>query len=92
MRRAGAGLAPIFAQQSIRELTRTGRTAHDVTAAAAVAIDGNWAGPSGADADHLKTFSDVERMSRAGFTFFTIDPSEYVDQNADDYAKWGRTS
>jgi hypothetical protein len=85
MRRAGAGLAPIFAQQSIRELSRTGRTASDVTTAAATAIQGNWNGPSGADADHLKTPRDTELMAAAGFTFFTIDPSEFVDQDADDY-------
>ena len=44
-----------------------------------------WKGPCGADADHLKTCDDVDAMFAAGFTFFTIDPSDYVDQNADDY-------
>jgi tagaturonate epimerase len=38
----------------------------------------------GADADHLKTNQDVDRTAAAGFTFFTIDPSDYVDPTADD--------
>lgn len=86
MRRAGAGIAPIFAQQSIREMTRTGRTPKDVVDAA---VDGmkqsNWNGACGADADHLKTPADVDVTAAEGFTFFTIDPSDDVDGNADDY-------
>ena len=39
----------------------------------------------GADADHLKTPADVDRTAAAGFTFFTIDPSDHVDAQADDY-------
>ncbi|MFO0789643.1 MAG: tagaturonate epimerase family protein [Pirellulales bacterium] len=86
MRRAGAGFAPIFAQQSIREMTRTGRTPTDVIdTAVAGMIEGDWTSPSGADADHLKTTGDVDVTAAAGFTFYTIDPSDYVDGNADDY-------
>jgi hypothetical protein len=44
-----------------------------------------WIGPFGADADHLKTETDVEVTAQAGFVFFTIDPSEHVDQRTDDY-------
>jgi len=84
MRRAGAGLAPVFAQQSAREMQRTGRTPQDVIDAARAGIAGNWNAPSGADADHLKTREQVDATAAAGFTFFTIDPSEYVDQFADD--------
>ena len=39
-------------------------------------------GKQGADADHLKTPADVDRTAAAGFCFFTIDPSDYVDQPA----------
>ena len=39
----------------------------------------------GADADHLKTPKDVDATAEAGFTFFTIDPSDHVDAHADDY-------
>lgn len=76
--------APIFAQQSIREMQRTGRTPEEVMLAAQNALAeagflGNW----GADADHLKAEEDVNRTARAGFTFFTIDPSAYVVNEAD---------
>jgi hypothetical protein len=83
VRRAGSGIAPIFAQQSVREMTRTGRTPETVLADArnALAIAG-WSGDFGADADHLKTTADVEATAAAGFTFFTIDPSDYVSQKA----------
>ncbi len=77
-------LVPFFAQQSIRELERTGRTPDEVMRAAQEgAIQVGWSEPFGADADHLKTRDDVERMARAGFTFFTIDPSEHVSNEAD---------
>ncbi|HEX4415293.1 MAG TPA: tagaturonate epimerase family protein [Lacipirellulaceae bacterium] len=86
MKRTGGGFAPIFAQQSIREMSRTGRTPSDVVDAALWGMEeGEWRGVSGADADHLKTRADVDVTAAAGFTFFTIDPSDYVDGNADDY-------
>ncbi|MGD9330757.1 MAG: tagaturonate epimerase family protein [Desulfobacterales bacterium] len=84
----GQTLAPIFAQQSIREMTRTERTPHQVMADATWgALRAGWQNPVGADADHLKTRGDVDEMVRAGFTFFTIDPSDHVDQQADDYSE-----
>lgn len=86
MQRVGGVIKPIFPQQSIREMTRTQRTASQVMAdALAGARSAGWSGPIGADADHLKTPADVELTVAAGFTFFTIDPSEYVDQQTDDY-------
>jgi hypothetical protein len=44
-----------------------------------------WTGDFGADADHLKTPADVDATVAVGFTFFTIDPSDAVDGNADRY-------
>jgi hypothetical protein len=86
MKRAGAGIAPIFAQQSIREMTRTGRTPREVVDAAVGGMEqGGWTTGSGADADHLKTPHDVDVTAAVGFTFYTIDPSDHVDSNADDY-------
>ncbi|MAT68580.1 MAG: hypothetical protein CMJ58_03570 [Planctomycetaceae bacterium] len=86
LRSAGGGIAPIFAQQSIREMTRTSRTPEGVMGDAMRALaDANWSEPHGADADHLKTPDDVDCTAAAGFTFFTIDPSDDVDQRADDY-------
>ena len=76
--------APIFAQQSIREMTRTNRTPQEVMTAAQRDLErlgylGSW----GADADHLKTPEDVRRTAEAGFCFYTIDPSEHVSNRAD---------
>lgn len=88
MQRSGAGIEPIFPQQSIREMTRTGRSATEVMQDALQgARNAGWSGKIGADADHLKTFADVDVTAAAGFTFFTIDPSEHVDQRADDYSE-----
>ena len=86
MKRCGSGMAPIFPQQSIREMTRTKRNPVGVmTDAMTAAADCGWTDPIGADADHLKVPEDVDITAAAGFTFFTIDPSDDVDQKADDY-------
>jgi len=79
LRRAGSQVVPVLAQQSARELERTRRTFGDVlTAAAAGAQAAGWAGPFGADADHLKTDADVAAAAAAGFTTFTLDPSDAI--------------
>ncbi len=75
--------APVFAQQSIREMTRTGRAPEDVIATAARAVESEgWDGLWGADADHIQTKEDAERTAKAGFTLFTIDPSAHVSNTA----------
>lgn len=86
IRQSGTGIAPIFAQQSIREMTRTGRSPEGVMADALGGMRAaGWTDASGADADHLKTRADVDATAAAGFVFFTIDPSGDVDGNADNY-------
>ncbi|WP_435016935.1 tagaturonate epimerase family protein [Tundrisphaera sp. TA3] len=86
MRRAGAGIEPIFPQQSIREMSRTQRTPRQVMDDALLsARHAGWSGRIGADADHLKTDSDADATAAVGFTFFTIDPSEHVDPQAHIY-------
>ena len=76
--------APIFAQQSIREMARTQRTPEEVMRSAQSALaQAGYTSPWGADADHLKTAEDVRRTAAAGFCFFTIDPSEVVNNHAD---------
>ena len=86
MKRSANGIEPIFPQQSIREMTRTQRTAQQVMDDAMNgARASGWEGRIGADADHLKTPEDVDVTAAVGFTFFTIDPSDDVDQSADDY-------
>ena len=42
-------------------------------------LDGAW----GADGDHLKTKADIDITASTGFCFFTIDPSEFVENRAD---------
>ncbi|WP_166831193.1 tagaturonate epimerase family protein [Thalassoroseus pseudoceratinae] len=86
MQRSANGIEPIFPQQSIREMTRTQRTPQQVMDDALNgAKSAGWEGRIGADADHLKTPEDVDVTAAVGFTFFTIDPSDDVDQKADDY-------
>jgi hypothetical protein len=80
---AGSHMRPILAQQSIRELDRTRRTAEDVLDAASwAAFQEGFTAGFGADADHLKTTDDIDRYARAGFTMFTFDPSAHVINEA----------
>ena len=77
-------MAPILAQQSIRENARTGRTPQEVMDDALWGVfQEGWREGFGADADHLKTTADVDVCAAAGYTFYTIDPGEYVDNAAD---------
>jgi len=88
MRRAGGGIHGIFPQQSIREMARTARNPVGVMTDALKSLEAEgWTEPFGADADHLKTSADVDVTAAAGFTFFTIDPSEHVDPHADGYSE-----
>jgi len=76
-------LAPIFAQQSIRENARTGRTPQQVMDEAMWGVfQEGWRNGFGADADHLKTTADIDLCVAAGYTFYTIDPGEHVDDSA----------
>ncbi len=78
--RKAAGIAPIFAQQSMRENARTGRTPQQVMDDALWGIfQEGWREPWGADADHLKTTEDIDLCVVAGYTFFTVDPGDHVD-------------
>ena len=68
LRESGAPIQPIFAPQSIREMQRTQRTANEVmTDALAGMKQAGWDGPTGADADHLKTPEDIAVTAAAGF-------------------------
>jgi hypothetical protein len=79
----GGNIAPIFAQQSVRENTRIGRTPQQVMDDAMWGIfEMGWNGRWGADADHVKEISHVSPFVQAGYTFFTIDPSDHVDNDA----------
>ena len=80
----GTGLKAILAQQSIREMTRTQRTADEVMDCATWGVlqEGFDEG-FGADADHLQKSEDIDVTVAAGFKLFTIDPGAHVDNDAD---------
>jgi len=81
---AGTGIAPIFAQQSVRENVRTGRKPQEVMNDALWGVfQCGWREPWGADADHLKLVELLDDFVAAGYTFFTVDPGDHVDQSAD---------
>jgi len=76
-------MAPILAQQSMRENARTGRTPQQVMDDAMWGVfQEGWRAGFGADADHLKTSADFDLCAAAGYTFYTVDPGEYVDNRA----------
>jgi hypothetical protein len=84
VRAAGGKFLPVFAQQSVRENERTGRTPQEVIDDAKRVVEAaGWDLPWGADADHLKTVEDLAPFVEAGYTFFTVDPGGYVDNRAD---------
>jgi hypothetical protein len=79
----GTGYVPMLAQQSIREMTRTGRSPQQVIDDATWGVFQAGLGTGyGADADHLKTPADIDRCAAAGFKFYTVDPGEHVDDPA----------
>jgi hypothetical protein len=76
-------IAPIFAQQSVRENARTARTPQQVLDDALWGLfQEGWRLPWGADADHVKNASDLDVFIAAGYTVYTIDPGEHVDNQA----------
>ena len=84
LQQARGHIAPIPAQQSIREMTRTGRSPQQVfdDAMWGVFAEG-WHAGFAADADHLKSTEDIDRCVAADYTFYTFDPGEHVDNTAD---------
>ena len=83
--RANPGIVPVLAQQSARELARTGRSFQDVADAATFGVlAAGWRSGFGADADHLKSIADIDAGIDAGCTMFTADPIELVPDLAAD--------
>jgi len=77
--RATTGIFPVLAQQSARELARTGRSFGDVLDGATFgALATGWSGGFGADADHLKTAEHLDEALAAGFSQVTVDPIDLV--------------
>ena len=70
---------PVFAQQSIRELTLTNRTYEDVLDRVTFAVfREGYHGGFGADGDHLKRAEDVESALGIGYTMITLDCSDHI--------------
>jgi tagaturonate epimerase len=80
----GAAINPVFAQQSIREMGRCGRTPRNVLDDATWgAFQAGWTRPVGGDADHLEQLDDIDDTVAAGFVFYTLDPKAEVDPEAE---------
>jgi hypothetical protein len=72
----------------MREMGRTGRSPQQVLDDAMWGVfSEGWRSGFGADADHLKTTDDIDRCVAAGYTFYTFDPSAYVDNTAGSASK-----
>jgi hypothetical protein len=67
----------------VRENARTRRIPQQVLDDATWGLfQEGWREPWGADADHLKTPAQVSDFADAGYTFYTIDPGDHVDDRA----------
>jgi hypothetical protein len=76
-------MAPIFAQQSVRENARTGRSPLEVLDDATLGVfQEGWTAGFGADADHIKSTADLETFIAAGYSFYTFDAGDHVDDQA----------
>jgi hypothetical protein len=72
-------VAPVLAQQSVRELELMGRDYSQVLDAATWAVfREGFQHPWGADGDHLKTADWVRTALQAGYTMVTADVSDYI--------------
>ncbi|MDL2236191.1 tagaturonate epimerase family protein, partial [Christensenellaceae bacterium OttesenSCG-928-L17] len=70
---------PVFAQQSIRELTLTNRTYNDVLDCVTFSVfREDYTRGFGADGDHLKTPEEVDYALSCGYTMITLDCSEHI--------------
>ncbi|MBM3702395.1 MAG: hypothetical protein FJW63_05325 [Actinobacteria bacterium] len=76
-------ISPVFAQQSVRELEKTGRDYREVIDDVIWGVfqegfEGKW----GADADHLKNEEQLRKSVKEGFTMYTLDPSDLIQEQA----------
>ena len=79
---------PIFAQQSIRELQKTGRKVEEVIDDAMWGVfQAGYKNGYGADIDHVKDEKDIIRAVSCGYTMYTIDSSDYLKHGEKDLPK-----
>ncbi|MBN2073604.1 MAG: hypothetical protein JW770_06640, partial [Actinobacteria bacterium] len=75
----GRDIFPVLAQQSVRELSRTKSDWNDVMSSAIWGyFESGSRMPFGADADHIKEEGGLKDAVDAGFTMFTVDPSDHI--------------
>ncbi len=75
------GIIPILAQQSVRELLKTGKDFNTTVKQSIWNIfqegyEGKW----GADADHIKEKEYFIKAVEAGMTMYTLDTSDHLDE------------
>ena len=74
---------PVFAQQSVRENSRTGRTMQDVVDDATWGcLESGYQSSWGADADHLKDLIHLKEAAESGYSMYTIDLSDHIKNPA----------
>ena len=79
-------VSPVLAQQSIRELTLTGRTYENVVDDVTfLVLQEGYTEGYGADGDHLKTLDDIHVAVDAGMAMITLDLTEKMNAAAE---KW----
>lgn len=75
----GTDVFPILAQQSKRELTRTGRTNRSMMDDVLWQVfEAGYRNGYGADGDHLKDLDDINTAIEDGSTFITLDCSDHI--------------
>jgi len=75
-------VSPILAQQSMRELSLTGRTYKNVLDDVTFMVfQSDFREDFGADGDHLKRIEDIDLALDAGFTMITLDLSDAMKSN-----------
>lgn len=78
--------SPVFAQQSIRELTLTKRTFRGIVDDACFMVfTADYREGYGADGDHLKTLADIDTALAAGMPMITLDLSDVMNASAGDW-------
>ncbi|MEA3453480.1 MAG: tagaturonate epimerase family protein [Candidatus Caldatribacteriota bacterium] len=82
---AGKDIFPILAQQSVREMSRTGRNWQKVLDNTIWGcFEAGYEGPFGADADHVKDIKELKEAADCGFTMFTLDPSDFISKDIEE--------
>lgn len=80
-------VAPVFAQQSTRELSLTRRTFENVVDDATFLVfQEGYSQGFGADGDHLKSIAEIDQALDAGMPMITLDQTEVMDAAVADWS------